>query len=54
MKSAEATGINNITVEMMKADINMTVDALHDIFRLIWEEKRIGLYIHYTCCGQNL
>lgn len=29
------------TEEMMKADIDTTVTALHDIFRLIWEEERI-------------
>ena len=31
------------TEEMMKADIDttVTVTALHDIFRFIWEEERI-------------
>lgn len=39
MKNSKADGIENITVEMMKADIGTTVDALNDIFRLIREER---------------
>ena len=41
MKNGKATGIDNITVEMMKANIDTTVNALHDTFRLIWEEEGI-------------
>lgn len=39
MKNSKAAGIDNITVEIMKADIDTTVDALHGIFRLIWKTK---------------
>ena len=39
MKNSKADGIENNTVEMMKADIGTTVDALNDIFRLIREER---------------
>ena len=41
MKNGKAAGIDNITVEMMKADIDTTVNVLHDLLRLIWEEERI-------------
>ena len=37
----KVTGIDNITVEMMKADIDTTVNVLHDLLGLIWEEERI-------------
>ena len=42
MKNGKAAGIDNITVEMMKADIDRTVDVLHDLVSLIWEEERIS------------
>ena len=37
MKNSKAAGIDNITVEMMKADIDTTVDidVLHDLLSLI-------------------
>lgn len=35
MKNGKAAGIDNITVEMMKADIDTTVDALHNLLSLI-------------------
>ena len=41
MKNGKAAGIDNITVEMMKAAIDTTVDVLHDLLSLIWEEERI-------------
>ena len=41
MKNGKAAGINNNTVEMMKADIDTTVDVLLDLLSLIWEEERI-------------
>ena len=41
IKNGKAGGIGNNAVEMMKADINTTVDALHEIFSRIWEEDRI-------------
>lgn len=31
----KAVGIDNFTVKMIKADIETTVDTLHDIFSLI-------------------
>ena len=41
MKNGKVAGIDNITVEMMKADIDTTVDVLHDLLSLMWEEERI-------------
>ena len=41
MKNGVAAGIDNITVEMIKDDIDTTVDVLHDLLSLIWEEERI-------------
>ena len=41
MKNGKAAGIDNITVELMKADIDTTADVLHDLLSLIWEEERI-------------
>ena len=41
MKNGKTAGIDNITVEMMKADIDTTVDVLHDPPSLIWEEEKI-------------
>ena len=41
VKNGKAAGIENITLEMMKADIDTTVDVLHDLLSLIWEEERI-------------
>ena len=41
MKNSKAAGIDNITEEMMKADIDTTVDVLHQLLSLIWEEERI-------------
>ena len=44
MKDGKAAGIDNITVEMMKADIDTTDDVLHDLLSLIWEEERTPEY----------
>ena len=41
MKNGKAAGIENITVEMMKADIDTTVDVLFQLLSLIWEQERI-------------
>ena len=41
MKNGKAASIENITVEMMKADIDTTVDVLYQLLSLIWEEERI-------------
>ena len=41
MKNGKAAGIDNITVEMMKADIDTTINVLHDLLNLIWEDERI-------------
>ena len=38
----KAADIAFVTEERMKADIETTVDALHDILRFIWEEKNTG------------
>ena len=36
MKAGKASGIDCVTVELLKADITTTVDVLHDLFREIW------------------
>ena len=36
MKAGKASGIDCLTVELLKADITTTVDVLHDLFREIW------------------
>ena len=41
MKNGKVAGIDNITEEMMKADIDTTVDVLDQLLSLIWEEERI-------------
>ena len=41
MKNGIVAGIDNITVEIIKDDIDTTVDVLHDLLNLIWEEERI-------------
>ena len=41
VKNGKVAGIDKITVEMMKADIDTTVDVLHDVLGLIWKEERI-------------
>ena len=44
MKNGKAAGIDNITVEFMKADIDTTVDVLHELLSLIWgRENTRGL-----------
>ena len=40
MTNDKAAGIDDITVEMMKADIDTTVDVLHELLSLIREEER--------------
>jgi len=41
MKNGKVAGIDNITVERMKADIGTTVNVSHNLLSLIWEEERI-------------
>lgn len=51
LKNSKAADIDNITVEMMEADINTTVDALHDIFTLIRKERILKIGQLLTDCG---
>ena len=41
MKNGKVAGIDNITVQRMKADIDTTVNVLHNLLSLVWEEERI-------------
>ena len=41
MKNGKVAGIDNMTVERMKADIDTTVNVVHNLLSLIWEEERI-------------
>ena len=39
MEAGKASGIDCVTVKLLKADITTTVDVLHDLFREIWVSK---------------
>ena len=41
MKSGKAPGADGVTVEMLKADVNVTAPILTEIFKQIWEEGQI-------------
>ena len=41
MKNGKATGLDSITVEMLKTDIDMTTNALHELFQNIWDQEEI-------------
>ena len=36
MKVGKATGVDCLTVELLKADITTTVDVVHDLFCEVW------------------
>ncbi|KAJ4448776.1 hypothetical protein ANN_00167 [Periplaneta americana] len=40
-KSGRAPGIGNINAEMLKVDLDLTVDMLYPLFGKIWEEEKI-------------
>ena len=40
MKSGKAPGVDNITAELLKADIETSVDKIHNLVREIWREER--------------
>ena len=39
MKDGKPPGIDNIPVEMFKADVNMAVNTLYDIFSSVWNKE---------------
>ena len=41
MSAGKAPGIDGITVELLKADINTTVDVLHDLICDIWISETV-------------
>ena len=41
MKSGKAPGIDNLTADLLRADIVTTVSVLDDLFHTIWEEESI-------------
>jgi hypothetical protein len=41
MKNGKAAGLDFITVEMLKTDIDMTTNALHELFQNIWDQEEI-------------
>ena len=41
LKLGKSPGPDNITAEMMRADINTIVNMLHPLFEKIWEEERV-------------
>ena len=41
MKNGKAAGIDSITVEMLKADVDETTNVLHALFQKIWDQEEI-------------
>lgn len=41
MKKGKAVGIDSITVEMLKADVDTTTNMLHKLFQKIWDQEEI-------------
>ena len=41
MKNGKAAGIDSITVEMLKADVETTTDVLDELFQIIWDQQKI-------------
>ena len=41
MKNGKAAGIDSITVEMLKADVDETTNVLHMLFQKIWDQEEI-------------
>ena len=39
MKDGKAAGTDNIAAEAFKTDINTSTEALHELFKIIWEEE---------------
>lgn len=39
MKKGKAVGIDSITVEMLKADVDTTTNMLHKLFQKIWDQE---------------
>ena len=41
MSSGKAPGVDDITTELLKADMTSTVNVLHDLFRTIWYSETV-------------
>ena len=41
MKNGKAAGMDSITTELLKADMDTTACVLEDLFRTVWESKEI-------------
>ena len=41
MKNGKAAGMDSITTELLKADIETTACVLEDLFRAVWESEEI-------------
>ena len=41
MKSGKAAGIDQITPEVLKADVNLFADLLLPIFKMVWEQEKL-------------
>ena len=41
MTSGKAPGVDDITTELLKADMTSTVNVLHDLFRTIWYSETV-------------
>ena len=41
MKNGKSGGKDEITVELLKVDMNTTVDWLHNIFKTIWDKEEV-------------
>lgn len=43
IKSGEATEPDNLTIDALKSDIEITMTMLHILFRNIWEGEQMSL-----------
>ncbi|VDP87124.1 unnamed protein product [Schistosoma mattheei] len=41
IKSGKAAGLDNIPVEALKSDIEVTTNMLHLLFKKIWEKEQV-------------
>ena len=40
MKDGKAAGTDNIPAEVFKANINITTEVFHELFKNIWEDEK--------------
>ncbi|VDP04832.1 unnamed protein product [Schistosoma margrebowiei] len=43
IKSGKAAGLNNISAEALKSDIEVTTNMLYPLFKKIWREEQVSM-----------